>query len=150
MESAHYLWATAPRCESGGNSDEAQAHYGTIYQGGNWTYLGPRKTHAYRIHGELVHGKTVAMRHGSQAVPWLRANVDRRAERVNLPPKHKYVMPLDDRVRRRIERLSMPYPKRAGGAAAARRSTRPKTAVRLRPRRLNGGHKVGARRKLRA
>jgi len=53
---------------------------------------------------------------GGQSIPWLRAHVDPKAERVKNGVKHKYVMPLDGEIRAKIEPLAKPYPKRAGSA----------------------------------
>jgi hypothetical protein len=103
-------------------ADEGQGHVGGIYQATNWIYLGSQAYHAYRVKGRLVHPKTLHSRYGKggQSIPWLRANVDPRAERVTTGVKHKYVMPLNDRTRAAIAPLARPYPKRAESIAAMR------------------------------
>lgn len=97
-------------------ADEAAGHKGTLYRAGNWTYLGAVKTSAYRVAGKLVHGRTLGIRYGpgGQSVPWLRANVDPRAARVPLPPKHKFIYPLAAAWRDRLGRHAV---QRAGSAA---------------------------------
>ena len=106
-------------------ADSNQGHHGGIYQASGWLFLGESRGRAIRVNGELVHPKTCHSRYGygGQSIPWLRANVDPLAENVMMPPKLKYVMPLDHDMRRQIEPLAKPYPKRAGSvdsdAAAA-------------------------------
>jgi hypothetical protein len=95
-------------------ADAAQGHHGGIYQACGWLYLGGAETHAYRVKGENVHPKTLYMRYGKggQSIPWLRANVDPNAERIVAGFKHRYLMPLDNEMRAKIEPLRKPYPKR--------------------------------------
>lgn len=96
-------------------ADRDQNHVGGIYQAGNWAYVGQTKPDTYlRIRGELKHRKAVYTSHGCQSLEWIRKHVDPTAERVSDSGKHKYLMPLDDEMRRRIEPLRKPYPKRAG------------------------------------
>lgn len=96
-------------------ADTAQGHHGGIYQAGNWVYCGCAETHAYRIHGQLVHPKTLHSRYGKggQSVPWLREHVDPDAARIVAGVKHRYLMPLDDDIRHQVEPLRQNYPKRA-------------------------------------
>lgn len=100
-------------------ADTWQGHHGGIYQAGGWSYLGhrcdrPYRIGGYRVGGELVHPRTLGSRYGrgGQSVAWLRANVDPNAEQVMMPEKHKYVLPLDDAMRKQIAPLAKPYPKR--------------------------------------
>jgi hypothetical protein len=96
-------------------SDTTQGHHGGIYQAGGWLYLGADEYHAYRVNGVVVHPRVLHLRYGSggQSIPWLRANVDRAAERIANGVKHKYGYPLDDAMRAQIAPLAQPYPKRA-------------------------------------
>lgn len=95
-------------------ADTAQGHHGGIYQAGGWVFVGTKEYHAYRVHGKLVHPKTLHSKYGvgGQSVPWLCANVDPNAARVNGEGKHKYILPLDDAMRKQIAPLAKPYPKR--------------------------------------
>jgi len=99
-------------------ADMAQGHHGGIYQAGGWIYAGGATTHGYRVNGETIHPKTLHSRYGKggQSIPWLRANVDPKAERVVAGFKHRYLMPLNKRIRAKIQPLAKPYPKRAGSA----------------------------------
>tara|TARA_Y100000310_G_scaffold83862_1_gene80498 strand:+ start:179 stop:877 length:699 start_codon:yes stop_codon:yes gene_type:complete len=93
-------------------ADTAQNHYGGIYQAGNWIYLGEYVgTHGvYRINGQPVHGRSVNARYGTKRIDWLRANVDPEATPMLEPPKHRYVFPLDHRMRKQVAPLALPYP----------------------------------------
>ena len=96
-------------------ADLGQDHIGTIYQAGGWIYLGTSEQGYLKIHGRIVHPRTVYDRYGrgGQSVPWLKANVDPRAERVEMAPKLRYAMPLDKAMRRRLTPKALPYPKNA-------------------------------------
>lgn len=99
-------------------ADTSKGHHGGIYQAGNWILTGSEEYHAYKVLGEIVHPRVCHLRYGKggQSIPWLRANVDPKAERIANGIKHKYVMPLDNEMRARILPLAKPYPKRAGSA----------------------------------
>lgn len=86
-------------------ADPEQGHHGGIYQAGNWLYCGKSKPQQQIIHkGKLMHKRTAAEMFGTikglqkSAIFW----------------KHKYLMPLDSEMKKRILPLSKPYPKRAG------------------------------------
>lgn len=95
-------------------ADSEQGHHGGIYQAGNWIYTGSEQYHAYRVNGQIVHPRTLYDRYGvgGQSIPWLHQHVDSCAERLTTAYKHKYVMPLDEAMRKQIEPLRKPYPKR--------------------------------------
>ena len=96
-------------------ADFGREHYGTLYQAGNWIYVGPSQQSYLKILGEVVHPRTVYERFGKggQSVTWLRNNVDPLAERVPMAPKFKYVYPFDKKLRRELLKLALPYPKPA-------------------------------------
>lgn len=97
-------------------ADTAQGHHGGIYQACGWIYTGGESYHVYKVNGEVVHPKTCHARYGKggQSIPWLRKHVDPNAERVLTPPKHKYVMVLDGRMKATVDSMRLPYPKRVG------------------------------------
>lgn len=95
-------------------ADSSEGHHGGIYQAGNWIYLGAKSSSSILFLGELVHAKTLHTKYGTSAMPWLRSHVDPNARWIVTLPKHKYVMPLDDDMRKQIEPLRKPYPKRVG------------------------------------
>lgn len=93
-------------------ADPQQGHHGGIYQATNWIYMGASKMNNIRLHGKIYHPKSLYGRYGTQAVPWLKKHVDPKAEWVTVPAKHKYLMPLDKKMRKQIQPLHKPYPKR--------------------------------------
>jgi len=76
--------------------------------------VGGAETHAYRVNNVAVHPKTLHSRYGKggQSIPWLKSNIDPNAERIVAGFKHRYLMPLDDRMRAQLVSMSKPYPKR--------------------------------------
>ena len=101
-------------------ADAAHGHHGGIYQASGWIYVGASETHAYRVHGVAEHPKTLHSRYGTggQSIPWLRKNVDPKAERIIAGIKYRYLMPLDEGMRAQVAPLSKPYPKRQKQAMA--------------------------------
>jgi len=100
-------------------ADREQGHHGGIYQAGNWIYVGTTKVDcSLRIHGEVVHRRSVYAKYGHQGLNYIRQHVDPKAERVFDAAKHKYLMPLDDDTRAQVEPLRKQYPKRPKQAAA--------------------------------
>lgn len=85
-------------------ADPEQGHHGGIYQAGNWIYTGPSgKAIKVFYNGKWSHKKTVDD-----------AGVDQsKLKKKIVQGKHKYLMPLDDEMRKRILLLAKPYPKRA-------------------------------------
>jgi len=100
-------------------ADCDEDHHGGIYAAGGWTYLGKVQlnggTPRWRIHGKVMHGRTVGSRwgKGTQTLEWLRAHVDPNVEKVFTKGKHKYILPLSDKVRAKVLPMAQPYPKRA-------------------------------------
>lgn len=101
-------------------ADTEQGHHGGIYQATGWTFEGSKKYHAYLVHGKKTHPKTLHSRYGKggQSIEWLQKNIDPEARRIIGSYKHKYLMPLDEEMRKRILPLAKPYPKRAKQAMA--------------------------------
>lgn len=98
-------------------ADTRQGHHGGIYQAAGWIYADDYDSSGdtYIVNGVEVHAKTLHTRYGKggQSIPWLRQNVDPKAERVKRPPKHRYLLPLTEEARKQIEPFRLPYPKRA-------------------------------------
>lgn len=91
-------------------ADPEQNHHGGIYQAGNWIYAGTSaSTKRFTIHGKEVHNQTVSQ-YGTASLTWIRANIDPAATARQPPPKHRYIMPLDKPMRRKIMHLAKPYP----------------------------------------
>jgi hypothetical protein len=100
-------------------ADQSQGHHGGIYQAGNWTYNGqgdPAKF--YMIRGKLTHPRSIGAKGLVQNIYGAR-KIDPNATVVNVPGKHRYLMPLDAEMKARILPLAKPYPKRAKDQAAS-------------------------------
>lgn len=95
-------------------ADVEQNHYGGIYQATNWFYEGKTDgEHYFIINGKKTHPKSIHSKYGtgSQRIDWLRHNLDPNAEMYYTVGKHKYLMPLNKKMRRKIKHLHKPYPK---------------------------------------
>lgn len=109
-------------------ADTNQGHHGGIYQATNWIYQGDTDSDGGQLlNGVVVHRRTVYSRYGRQDIKWLQENVDPNAHYVKVLPKHKYLMPLDDEMRKQIEPLRKPYPKRERGEIDSALETNPET-----------------------
>ena len=99
-------------------ADQSQGHHGGIYQAGNWVYNGqgnPAKF--YRIKGKLTHPRSLGAKGLVQNIDGAR-KLDPNATVVDIPGKHRYLMPLDAKMRERILPLAIQYPKRVKQAMA--------------------------------
>lgn len=89
-------------------ADTEQGHHGGIYQAGNWIFTGTSEgATQYVLNGRVVHSM--------QIQTFIRSGkIKSRAglEKVQAGDKHKYLMPLDDDMRKQIAHLAKPYPKR--------------------------------------
>ena len=105
-------------------ADPLQNHIGGIYQAGNWLYVGQSAA----MKQFCINGRWRNDRNAYSDKKHLAA--DNRV----VPAKHKYLYPIDDEMKKRIERLRKPYPKLCGRSDTGTRpgSTR-KRAVRVRP-----------------
>lgn len=90
-------------------ADSEQGHRGVIYQAGNWTYTGAMQSWTLVVAGKRVHPRTANRRWGTCDPAALR-DLDLDAERIELPPKHRYAYPLDRAMRRTIAALAVPAP----------------------------------------
>lgn len=101
-------------------ADPEQGHHGGVYQAGNWRYLGKTGIpDEYIVCGNRIHGRsarakrTSAGQKGSahpNVLAWLRDSVDPDARQIWGTSKHRYVWPLDRRMRKQIAPLALPYP----------------------------------------
>lgn len=95
-------------------ADPEQGHIGAIYQATNWIYTG--KSHAteeFIVNGIRRHGRS--LHHGKPK------NMTKKEYARLLDPnftvvmgssKHRYLMPLDRKMRKQIAPLAKPYPKK--------------------------------------
>ena len=98
-------------------ADPREGHHGGIYQAGNWVYVGDTPSDVRFVdasgkehHPRMVSNSGVKISFGAaKRVPKVAA-----CRKVEVPGKHKYLMPLDAEMRERILPLARPYPKRVG------------------------------------
>ena len=96
-------------------ADLDQNHIGTLYQATNWMYTGITNVDtvsAFIIHGKKMHPKSVYSKGWKQSLLWLRENVDPNTKEFITKGKHKYVYPMNKVMRKRLELLNVPYPKK--------------------------------------
>ncbi len=96
-------------------ADPNEGHEGVIYQAMNWIYTGrtiggqeyiERRT-GKKWHSRQVSEKGYNIQYGEMR-PCPRPS---DCEKVRLLGKHRYLYPLDEELKRRIERMRLPYPK---------------------------------------
>lgn len=96
-------------------ADPNHDHNGAIYQAGNWVYTGQTGTDFEAIDqaGRKWHSRQVSRTGVKRQYGTLR-RVPRhdQCQIVSLLGKHRYLYPLDRAMRRQIEPLRQPYPKR--------------------------------------
>lgn len=93
-------------------ADPENGHHGGIYQGGGWIYCGKSASSPeYIFQGKRWQGRS--FRNSFKGM-----EKDPRVQIVPGSSKHRYLMPLDQEVKKRISPLSKPYPKRAGSIVA--------------------------------
>ena len=92
---------------------KSQNHHGGIYQATNWIYVGetlPIMECTYK--GKRLANRsftTLVRKSKYTASEWIENGWVKNVEKVS---KHRYLMPLDDEVRKKITPLKKPYPKR--------------------------------------
>lgn len=98
-------------------ADIEQGHYGGIYQATNWIYEGKAVGARYFIvNGKKTHPKSLSGKYSKyvgfvQSLEWVKANIDKNASVYYDNGKHKYLFPLDKKMRKQVLKLSKPYPK---------------------------------------
>ena len=88
-------------------ADPSQNHHGGIYQATNWIYIGRSSKMTQYYYKNKWRNDTPLMRY-LQKNPSAKAELQKRT----IQGKHKYLMPLDKEMKKRILPLSKPYPKR--------------------------------------
>ncbi len=89
-------------------SDISQGHHGGIYQATNWIYTGITKSaEEYLYKGKQWHGRAFRKKYGSHKKYLLYG-----LRIVNGSTKHRYLMPLDKKLKCHLSTLSIRYPKK--------------------------------------
>lgn len=99
-------------------ADADMGHDGGIYKAGGWIYEGlmnEGNRSAFVINGKKTHPRSVGAMGGIQSINWVRNYIDKNAIEFITTGKHKYLYPLDNEMRKQIEPLRKPYPKRGRG-----------------------------------
>jgi hypothetical protein len=96
-------------------ADPEKCHVGSIYQAGNWIYTGrssPDKAYidkwGRRWHSRSVDESGFKVHCGTKT----KCPKPSQMTAVNVEPKYKYSWPLDEAMRKQIEPLRKPYPKK--------------------------------------
>jgi hypothetical protein len=90
-------------------ADPLQGHHGGIYQAGNWIYCGRSQAQQEVMHnGKIMHKRTANALFGTI----------KGMKKSPIMWKHKYLMPLDNEMRKCIMPLAKPYPKRASSESS--------------------------------
>lgn len=93
-------------------ADPAHGHHGGIYQAGNWLYSGTSlSSQQFLYKGKVLHRRQVTK--SGYIIEFGRRRqcpTEDECEIVNVPGKHRYLMPLDKAMRRRVSRMAKPYP----------------------------------------
>ena len=99
-------------------ADIEQGHYGGIYQATNWIYTGRTvRARYFIVNGSKIHPKSLHSKYSKrysdfeQSVEWIRKHIDKQAISYYDNGKHKYIFPLDKKMRKKVKHLSKPYPK---------------------------------------
>lgn len=97
-------------------ADPSEGHYGGIYQAMNWIYVGRMSatTEYIDMRGRRWHARMISPT-GYKKVygKYRRVLTPDQCTPVRKDGKYKYLYPLDSAIRRHVERLRQPYPKRA-------------------------------------
>ena len=92
-------------------ADPAQGHHGGIYQACGWLYTGlSGASSTYVINGREYHQRTLT---GKKNAARKKARRDVATKRPN-SRKYRYAIGFDTQVKSTLDRMRMPYPKRAG------------------------------------
>lgn len=98
-------------------ADPNQNHIGAIYQAGNWIYTGKSSDSTVYISrdGHEFHARNIGSYTGTDKYGVKKYNRSDMIREEKRPGKYRYLMPLDDAMRKQIEPLRKPYPKRGTG-----------------------------------
>lgn len=109
-------------------ADPNNNHNGAIYQAGNWLFSGQTSDDCYYVdkHGRRWHSRQVSRTGVSRQYGEYR-NVPKHEDCTEVPllGKYRYLYPLDDAMRKQIEPLRKPYPKRADKATQSATGDQP-------------------------
>ncbi len=109
-------------------ADANESHHGGIYQASGWLYSGQTGEDVRYVdsQGRKWHSRQVSSTGVSRQYGEYR-RVPKHSECIAIPlqGKHRYLYPLDDDMRRQIEPLRKPYPKRADSVNSSTAGVQP-------------------------
>lgn len=94
-------------------ADPEQNHRGGIYQAGNWLYTGQSTEDVqYFYEGKWYHSRMLGKSGFGTHTPLSRLSKEQQKQLKTrkIQGKHRYIMPLDKAMRRRVAVLGLPYP----------------------------------------
>jgi len=94
-------------------ADIDQGHKGIIYQATNWIYAGivmEGKRSNYVVNGKKIHPRSIPSKNWKSSLSWIREHVDKDAIQEVTKGRHKYLYPLNKKMRKKIKALAEPYP----------------------------------------
>lgn len=97
-------------------ADQNEGHHGGIYQATNWIYSGQsaESFNYFDASGRKWHSRQVSERgFNIQQGNIRKTKKPSELKKIKQLGKHRYLMPLDDEIRKQIQSLAKPYPKRA-------------------------------------
>ena len=107
-------------------ADPREHHEGIIYQAMNWAYVGKPKQCKSAHYIIYINGKAVEMHGRSVRSRWGKdSQIPYKWEYLIGREKHKYLYPLDKAMRKQIEPLRKPYPKRPVSETVSRPAIQP-------------------------
>lgn len=95
-------------------ADVDQGHVGTIYQATNWIYVGLMNEGTrsdFIIKGKSMHPRSVGAKGWKVSLEWIRTNIDKNATQNITKGKHKYIYPMNKKMRKKVKDLAQEYPK---------------------------------------
>lgn len=110
-------------------ADPRQGHVGSIYQAGNWVYVG--RTVPIKLYidadGNEHHPRNVSKSGYIKQYAGINKvlKIDDAIRVIQCPGKHKYLYPLGKEMRALIEPMRKPYPKRAASETVSRPADQP-------------------------
>lgn len=90
-------------------ADSDQGHHGGVYQASNWIYAG----NVQQSKKYILNGKEITSRSYFQIYKTDRSFKD-KCKIIDRKPKYRYLYALDNVIKKKIEKLRLPFPKRAG------------------------------------
>lgn len=101
-------------------ADPEQDHVGAIYQAGNWTYTGmTTPSPEFIFKGRRWHGRAFNKHLTPFQIAGCKSNFDKARKldpsttQIEGSSKHRYLMPLDEEMKKQIAPLALAYPKKS-------------------------------------